>query len=338
MYSNRLIFKTSTDDEIFYLKDTILINFNHNRNGISSSHLNGGTCDLYKSVFNQHLTQDKINYLETHSVHDYLINECSLMEIDSNFSTGLITLAEMNNLSIVSKEYKNVEVIAISTAGVRTNASRAGDPASYWQENGEFHFGTINTIILTNVKLSKSTLVEAFLTATEAKTVALNNLRIPSQYSNGYATGTGTDGMCIFSNIDSDDVITNAGKHSKMGELIADAVIESVEKAIAKQVWITSKSQSNVLVRLDRYKLDINEFYDSLNQDKYQFIRQLQKEMKKQDNVAIATSVLNLFDEVNDNLIEKEDAFELAKKIVNENCNSYPIKKLLDYWINYFIH
>ena len=337
MYSNRLIFKSSSDDELFYLKDTILVNFNHNRNGVSTSELNGGTCKLYKSVFNQHLSQEKIDYLVDHDICDYLINECSLMEIDSNYSTGLITLAEMNNLSIVNESFKNLDVTAISTAGVRTNASRAGDPASYWEENGEFHFGTINIIVLVNVKLSEYTLMEAFMTATEAKTVALNNLKIPSQYSNGYATGTGTDGLCIFSDIDSGDVVTNAGKHSKLGELIGKCVIESVTKAVGKQVWITNKSQSNVLVRLNRYSLDINEFYDELDCDKDCFIRQLQKDMKKQDNVAITTSVLNLIDEVENNLIEKDDAYKLACRI-KENCNSYPIRNLLEYWIDYFIN
>ena len=74
-----------------------------------------------------------------------------------------------------------------------------------------------------------------------------------------------------------------------------------------------------------------------MGHDKYQFIKQLQIDAKKQDNVAVTTSVLNLIDEVNDSLIKKEDALLLAKKIVKENCNSYPIKKLLEYWINYFI-
>ena len=337
MYSNRLIFKTSLDDEIYYLDDTILVKFNHNRNGVSTSQLNGGTCDIYKSVFNQHLSQNRIDYLETHDVCEYLINECRSLEIDSNYSTALITLAEMKNLSIVTKSFKNVEVTAISTAGVRTNASKAGDPSSYWQENGEYHFGTINIILLINVCLDKSTLLDAFMTATEAKTVALNNLKIPSQYSNGYATGTGTDGLCIFSNLDSNEKLTNAGKHSKLGELIGEAVIESVTKAIGKQVWITNKSQSNALVRLNRYTLDINEFYDCLDCDKDQFIRQLKIDAKKQENVAIATSVLNLIDEVECNLIKKEDALILAQKIIKENCNSYPIKELLEYWISYFI-
>ena len=336
MYSNRLIFKTSSDDEIYYLDDTILVKFNHNRNGVSTSQLNGGTCDIYKHVFNQHLSQDRIDYLENHDVCDYLINECRSLEIDSDYSTALITLAQMDNLSIITKSFKNVEVTAISTAGVRTNASKAGDPSSYWQENGQYHFGTINIILLINVCLDESTLLDAFMTATEAKTVALNNLKIPSQYSNGYATGTGTDGLCIFSNLDSDEKLTNAGKHSKLGELIGQCVIESVTKAIGKQVWITNKSQSNALVRLNRYTLDINEFYDNLDCDKDQFIRKLQIDARKQENVAITTSVLNLIDEVECNLIKKEDALDLVQKIL-KNCNSYPIRELLEYWIDYFI-
>lgn len=337
MYSNRLIFKTSNNDEIFYLKDTILINFGVNRNGLSTSKLNPGTNESYKSVFNQHLSQEKIDYLENHDVCQYLMRECDLLNIDSDYSTGLVTLAEMKNVSIVSKRFKNTDVTAVVTAGVRTNASRAGDAASYWEEKGEFHFGTINIILLANAFLDESALTEAFMTITEAKTVALNNLKIPSQYSNGFATGTGTDGVAIFSNKDSDNRLTNAGKHSKLGELIGRAVIESVTRAIGKQVWITNNSQSNVLVRLNRYSLDINEFYENLNDDKFEFIKQLRIDAKKQDNVAITTSILNLIDEVESGLIKKEDAYELAIKI-KENCNSYPINVLLEYWINYFIH
>lgn len=337
MYSHRIIFKTSSNDEIFYLKDTILINFGVNRNGISTSKLNAGTNDNYKHVFNQHLSQDKIDYLENNNAYEYLCNECELLNIDYKLSTALITLADMKNVSIVTKKFKNLEVTAITTAGVRTNASRAGDKASYWEDCGEFHFGTINIILLTNAYLEKSVLTEAFMTVTEAKTVALNNLKIPSQYSNGFATGTGTDGVAIFSNKDSDNLLTNAGKHSKLGELIGKSVIESVTKAIEKQVWLSNKSQSNALVRLNRYALDINEFYDNLDYDKFEFISKLRIDARNQKNVAIVSSILNLFDEVQCNLIKKEDAFDLASQI-KEKCDSYPIKTLLEYWINYFIH
>lgn len=327
---DRLFFISSLNDEIYYLKDTILVKFNVKRNGISTSKLNGGFSSNFKSVFNHHLSQEHIDYLENHDVCDYLIQQCWNLNIDSNHTTGLITLAEMKNVGIAVKAYKDIEVTALTTAGVRTNAVRAGDPSSFYEEHG--NFGTINTIILLNVCLDYETLLEAFMTATEAKTVALGDLKIPSQYSNGYATGTGTDGLCLFSNLQSDNKLTNAGKHSKLGELIALAVIESVRKAVRKQVWISPESQSNALVRLNRYALDINEFYDNLDCNKEEFLEILQKDMKKQDNVAITSSVLNLIDEVECDLIEKDVAFNLANKII-ENCTSYPIKKLLLHWL-----
>ncbi len=334
MYSDRIIFKTSLEDEVYYLKDTIFVKFNVRRNGISTSKLNGGFSSNFKGVFNHHLTQENINYLEDHEVFDYLIQLCSGLNIDSSCMTGLITLAEMKNVSIVTKSFKDLDVVAITTAGVRTNAVRAGDSASFYEKNGKF--GTINTIILLNANLGYETLLEAFMTATEAKGVALNDLKIPSQYSNGYATGTGTDGLCIFSNLESENKLTNAGKHSKLGELIASAVSESVRKAIKKQVWISEKSQSNVLVRLNRYSLDIGEFYDNLDCDKFEFISHLQKDMKKQDNVAITSAVLNLIDEIECGLLTKEDALMLANNLVR-NCKSYSTKKLLDYWIIRFM-
>ena len=335
MNSNRLFFITSSKDELYYLKDTIFVKFNVKRNGISTSKLNGGFSSSIKHVFNHHLSQENIDYLVDHDLETYLIQKCMSLNVDSNYSTGLVTLAEMNHVSIVTESFKNLDVTAITTAGVRTNAARAGDPAAYYEEKG--HFGTINTIILINANLGYETLLEAFMTATEAKTVALDDLKIPSQYSNGYATGTGTDGLCIFSNLESDNVLTNAGKHSKLGELIGKCVAQSVKKAVKKQVWLSPKSQSNALVRLNRYYLDINEFYDNLDCDKEEFIKLLQKDMKKQDNVAITTSVLNLIDEIDLDLIEKDAALTLANEIIDD-CKSYPIKMLLEYWIRHFIH
>ena len=66
--------------------------------------------------------------------------------------------------------------------------------------------------------------------------------------------------------------------------------------AIRKQVWITNNSQSNVLVCLNRYSLDINDFYDKLAEDKFEFIKKLQFDSKNQKYVAINSSILNLID------------------------------------------
>ena len=336
MYTNRLIFKTSTFDEVYYLKDSIFIRFNNKYNVLSNSRLNGGLKKDLEFVFNHHLSQENLDYLENHDLYDYLVDLCNIYNFNPLKSAGLVTLALMKNLSIVTKKFNNLEVTAITTAGVRVNAICAGDSASFYEEDGEFKAGTINTILLINSKLDDNVLTDAFMVASEAKSVALNNLKIHSQFSNNFATGTGTDGLLVASNFDSDNLITNASKHSKLGEIIAKSIIESIHVAIKKQVWITPSAQSNVLVRLNRYKLDINKFYDSLNQDKHTFISGLQSDSGKSENVAITTSILNLFDEVQYGLLDKNTALNLSNSILS-SCDSYYVKELLKFWIDYFL-
>lgn len=338
MQTKRLIFKNSTGDRAYIYENSIVVEFGVCRNGISTSELNGGYKKNFKIAFNHYLSQENIDFLENHSVNDYLVRQSGILGIDPKFTTGLLTSAQMENACVVTKQYRNLEVSAITTAGVRVNASRAGDSASYYEENGDFQFdvGTINVIILTNAYLEPGTLANGLVTATEAKTVALSNLRIPSQFSNGFATGTGTDGIAIFSNSESDNILSNAGKHSKLGELIARCVIESISEAIKRQVWITKESQCSVLARLRRYDLDINEFYDDID-NKEEFVKSLQVAARKQENVALTTSVLHLIDEVENNLLDKKIAYSLANSILENNCDDFCIQKLLTFWINKFL-
>lgn len=338
MQTKRLIFKNSTGDRAYIYENSIVVEFGVCRNGISTSELNGGYKKNFKIAFNHYLSQENIDFLENHSIKDYLIRQSGILGIDSKFTTGLLTSAQMENACVVTKQYRNLEVSAITTAGVRVNASRAGDSASYYEENGDFQFdvGTINVIILTNVCLEPGTLANGLVTATEAKTVALSNLRIPSQFSNGFATGTGTDGIAIFSNSESDNILSNAGKHSKLGELIARCVIESISEAIKRQVWITKESQCSVLARLRRYDLDINEFYEDID-NKEEFVKSLQVAARKHENVALTTSVLHLIDEVENNLLDKKIAYSLANSILENNCDDFCIQKLLTFWINKFL-
>lgn len=338
MQTKRLIFKNSTGDRVYIYENSIVVEFGVCRNGISTSELNGGYKKNFKTAFNHYLSQENIDFLENHSIKDYLIRQSGILGVDPKFTTGLLTSAQMENACVVTKQYRNLEVSAITTAGVRVNASRAGDSASYYEENGDFQFdvGTINVIILTNVCLEPGTLANGLVTATEAKTVALSNLRIPSQFSNGFATGTGTDGIAIFSNSESDNILSNAGKHSKLGELMAKCVIESISEAIKRQVWITKESQCSVLARLRRYDLDINEFYKNIT-DKEEFIRLLQAAARKQENVAITTSILHLIDEVENNLLDKKIAYNLADSILENNCSDYCIYRLLKFWIDKFL-
>ena len=155
----------------------------------------------------------------------------------------LFTGADMDHLAITTKAYREMTVYALVTAGVKSNALRMS------RDQGRFYEpGTINILILPNMKLSNRAMTRAIITATEAKTAALQDLDIRSSASSpiNQATGTGTDNIIVVQGTGTP--IDNTGGHSKMGELVAGAVYEGVREAIRKQNGlITSR---NIFQRL----------------------------------------------------------------------------------------
>lgn len=144
------------------------------------------------------------------------------------------TAADMDNLAVVTKEYKPFVVTALVTAGARTNALRTGVDEGIHIE-GEEPKGTVNIFILTNAKLTDGAMVRAMITVTEAKTAAFEDLSVPSSYTkNVQATGTGTDSIIVASGTAGPRVAYTGG-HSKIGELIGKAVHEAVIEALGKQ-------------------------------------------------------------------------------------------------------
>ena len=76
-------------------------------------------------------------------------------------------------------------------------------------------------------------MVQSIVVATEAKTIALQDLDVRSSYNSVLqATGTGTDNIVVASG--EGLKISYAGGHSKMGEMIARAVTKATKEAIVK--------------------------------------------------------------------------------------------------------
>ncbi len=153
-------------------------------------------------------------------------------------SSLLFTGADMDHLSVQKRRYKDMQVYALVTAGVQSNALRMSkDTGDYYEP------GTINMILLTNMQLSTRAMARAIITATEAKTAALQDLDIrssenPMLYG---ATGTGTDNIIIAQG--EGLPIDNAGGHTKIGELIAAVVHAGVTQAVLRQNGLmTSRS------------------------------------------------------------------------------------------------
>lgn len=166
-----------------------------------------------------------------------------VLDIEPQKSEIMLTGADLNNLAVKTKGYKDMLVSALVTAGVEGNALRSSRDAGAWYEPG-----TINIIVISNHQLSDQAAARALITITEAKTAALWDMDIRSVQTplQNPATGTGTDSIIVVSG--EGPLIEATGGHSKMGQLMAEAVHEAVVEAIRKQNGKLAKR--NVFERL----------------------------------------------------------------------------------------
>ena len=363
-----LIMKTSDGDEILKNSDTVLVRFGPKRNGIVSSWLNGGYNEDLSAVFNHQLSQENIDKYGDGGILDFLkdlsTDFYNGLDLRSDKLSGLITSADMNSYSIACEKYRDIEVIAITTAGARVNAVSAGDIASYYEINADYRYdleedgsngqnnnqnpnkpGTINTILLINTKLDESSLLLAEMIAVEAKAVALRDLMVSSNYSDEIATGTGTDGLAIFSNMESENFTDNVSKHAKIGELIGKVVIDSIKEALAKLQWLTPTYQLNALVRLDRFQYNLDDFYNNYlpkhmkmdeEDDKRKFIVSLIRISKNPELVSYVSLIIHLLDQYRYGLLSKKTVLKASNSILDNQLNSdewQSMKLLLDYII-----
>jgi adenosylcobinamide hydrolase len=152
--------------------------------------------------------------------------------------TFMSTGVDMEKLAFCEKSYQDFHVCCIATGGARNNALRTGVDSGNWMEK-ETAFksasGTINIILLTNVSLTWGAMARAIMTATEAKTAALQDLDYKSTaLPQIQATGTGTDSMIVVSGVNPDIIIRHTGGHTKMGELIGFTAKAAVAEALKK--------------------------------------------------------------------------------------------------------
>ena len=163
----------------------------------------------------------------------------------------------MEHVAIETLAYKELTVTALVTGGIETNGGRVGDPATFFKPlEKPDRAGTINIMLVLDTDLPPGTLTRALVTCTEAKTAAIQELLEGSKYSNGIATGSGTDTTILVANSDSPLDLEGAGKHSKLGELIGRAVKSAVKKALDRQTGLNPVSQHNALRRVQRFGVD----------------------------------------------------------------------------------
>ena len=235
----------------------------------------------------------------------------------------LFTGADMDNLAIKSKRFKEMEVCALVTAGVKSNAVRMSS------DKGRFYEpGTINIILVSNMKLTPRAMTRAIISATEAKTAALMDLDIRSSYTPQIhqATGTGTDNIIVVEG--KEKKIDNAGGHSKMGELIAKTVYEGVKEAIYKQNGIVA--QRNIFQRLKDRKISVYRLIADIKniKDKRRLAGKLEELLLQPRYASFMESAFALSDNYERGLIADLGAYELCCEKIAEEIAGKKIEKM----------
>ncbi len=242
---------------------------------LSTSYVNGGEQTGLRYLVNHQACEAK-EHAGRHETltkipqDDYHLLACEEAGLPPETTTLLSTAANMQYATVVEETFEEMAVCAVVTAGVEGNAGRAGDPSS-WHEAPEgikpLHAipGTINTILLFNWPLTPAALARSVVTMTEAKSAVLQELSIRSRYSEGIATGTGTDQFAVASPMDEKRKPKNwTGKHAKLGELIGQAVMKALREALRWQNGLEPSLTRSVFHALSRFGLSEPNLQDSL--------------------------------------------------------------------------
>lgn len=231
---------------------------------LSTSQVNGGEQKHLGYLVNHQSCEGKGHMGRHHDLavssrEEYHRAVCGEAGLPPDRTALMGTAANMQNAALAIRSFEEVTVWAAVTAGVQGNAGRAGDPARWHEGAGGWKPlqalpGTINTLLLFNWPLLPGALTRAVATMTEAKSAVLQELAVGSRYSPHIATGTGTDQYCLACPVDAErKPKTWAGKHCRLGEILALAVMDAVREALRWQNGLEPSRTRNLAHALGRF-------------------------------------------------------------------------------------
>ncbi len=270
---------------------------------LSTSSVGGGQTEAVRYLVNHQSCEGKAHaarhgVITGHGAEHYHRVACAEIDLPPDETALMGTAANMNYAVLRSEKFEELEVIVVVTAGVQGNAARAGDPA-VWHEREDGwsklnpHDGTINTILLFNWPLTPAAQARAVITMTEAKAAALLELAVPSLYSAGLATGTGTDQYCVASPLDPSRKAKEAtSPHVKLGELIGVAVRDATKEALRWQNGLEPSYGRSLFHALGRFGLNEARAHELLprllSEADYQLLKDNDKAVFYEPGVAAA--------------------------------------------------
>lgn len=322
------IYTLPTGEPVHRYSKCIVVPFSGARRVLSTCPLNGGYREDLTAVFNNdgNPGAGMACTLKAPTYEEHMALIADEIGLDREHAAGMSTAASMENVAICTEQFKSLAVTAVVTGGIEVNGGRVGDPASWYEENGKAHHlkpGTINIMVFVNQDLTKGALTRVLVTCTEAKTAAIQELLAPSRYSMGLATGSGTDTTIVVCNAQSEIRLTNAGKHSKLGELIGKAVKQAVKEALRRQSGLCPESQHHVIRRVDRFGITEQTLWERVKETKpdleisrADFSERLHQFSVRGDMVTYVSLYAHLLDQLMWEMLEPEEALDAGRKML----------------------
>ncbi|UWG98470.1 adenosylcobinamide amidohydrolase [Dehalobacter sp. DCM] len=261
-----IICKLPTGDIVYKYNRCLVVPFTGKRKVMSTSMHNGGYREDLTAVYNHDVNPGPGRECEhckpgqEEKIKRFIIDDLGL---DYDTVAYMATIVSMDSAAFKTETYDELTVTAIATASLEVNGGRVGEPATSYEKRGQsisLRPGTINIMVFVNADMTPGCLARSMVTATEAKTAVLQELLAGSLYSSGIATGSGTDNVMIIADAESDNTLTYAGKHGKLGELIGRLVMDVVRESLGKHMGLTRESQHSMLARLKRYGISEKSF------------------------------------------------------------------------------
>ncbi|MNW56299.1 Adenosylcobinamide amidohydrolase [compost metagenome] len=147
-------------------------------------------------------------------------------------TAGLLTAVQLRHAAVREESYEDFAVLCCATAGV-SNGARAGVkrttfPASWTP-------GTINIMLVMDGKMTPAAMVNAVITATEAKAAALADLGVLDAETGLVATGTTTDAVVLGVTQRADWALEHsyAGTATDIGGAIGRLVYAAVRESLS---------------------------------------------------------------------------------------------------------
>lgn len=193
---------------------------------LSSAVVGSGT-GLYSAFVNRHVNKNYCCSDHQRELAEYLRSR----GFEPEETVGMMTAVFPKDVSYRFYEGNGFSVLIVVTAGVG-NAVDASNSDSH-----PLHLtpGTINTWVFVNGTLADEAFVQSIMTATEAKTKALAELKVIDRVTGTVATGTSTDSILIAAT-QSGKELPYAGTITELGRVIGRGVFTCTHESIRKSM------------------------------------------------------------------------------------------------------